>query len=491
MDSPEALTPVRLVALLRETASILEGRDPAAPVSESELSAFAAGARSLRERADSVERSALVVLFVGEFKSGKSTLINALLGQQVLPARAVPTTALITHVMYGERAYVEVFERGRPLREISVEEFQQQFAFRDSSGDADPRADALHIDYVSIRYPHPFLQQGITLIDTPGIGYDLLTRAFRGMFREAVARADVIVHVMSAYHALTFADRELIRSVSDNPARLLFAVNWHRGVEDELAGVKAFLAKELTDLLRGLPERERQEVVDRQVVFVDARNALQGRLAQPHDQERVARSGLPLLEARLEEHRSRAWGSRREATVRHLMVEVDHALGLVQGQLEFVARHLEEATGAVTRASEGGVQLSADPREEPMRAGSRLDALEQRLRELRARVAAPAAAAEHAEAPPAPPSSAEAETGDTAPLRRLRVFLCHSSEDKPAVRELYRRLVAAGMAAWLDEVDLIPGQHWEREIRKAMKEMDAVIVCLSTHSVNRAGYVHK
>jgi hypothetical protein len=75
--------------------------------------------------------------------------------------------------------------------------------------------------------------------------------------------------------------------------------------------------------------------------------------------------------------------------------------------------------------------------------------------------------------------------------RSLRIFLCHSSADKPAVRELYQRLRADGFEPWLDEEDLIPGQDWRREIPKAVKNSDVVIVCLSSGSVNKAGYVQK
>ena len=42
--------------------------------------------------------------------------------------------------------------------------------------------------------------------------------------------------------------------------------------------------------------------------------------------------------------------------------------------------------------------------------------------------------------------------------RMLRVFLCHASGDKPAVRKLYQRLCAEGVDAWLDEEKLLPGQ---------------------------------
>ncbi len=75
--------------------------------------------------------------------------------------------------------------------------------------------------------------------------------------------------------------------------------------------------------------------------------------------------------------------------------------------------------------------------------------------------------------------------------RSLRIFLCHSSSDKPAVRELYQRLRADGFEPWLDEEDLLPGQDWQREIPKAVRQSDVVIVCLSKRSIDKAGYVQK
>ena len=76
--------------------------------------------------------------------------------------------------------------------------------------------------------------------------------------------------------------------------------------------------------------------------------------------------------------------------------------------------------------------------------------------------------------------------------RKLRVFLCHAKEDKPTVRELYRQLTAEGwMDVWLDEVKLLPGQEWDIEIEKAVEQADVVVVCLSTHSVDKEGYVQK
>lgn len=74
---------------------------------------------------------------------------------------------------------------------------------------------------------------------------------------------------------------------------------------------------------------------------------------------------------------------------------------------------------------------------------------------------------------------------------RLRIFLCHSSSDKQAVRDLYKRLRADQFDPWLDEENLLPGQDWHQVIPQAVSEADVVLVCLSGGSINKRGYVQK
>ncbi len=71
------------------------------------------------------------------------------------------------------------------------------------------------------------------------------------------------------------------------------------------------------------------------------------------------------------------------------------------------------------------------------------------------------------------------------------VFLCHASDDKSAVRSLYRRLCQHGIRVWFDEKNLLPGQNWETEIKKAVRSHRIVIVCLSEKSVKKQGFVNK
>lgn len=76
--------------------------------------------------------------------------------------------------------------------------------------------------------------------------------------------------------------------------------------------------------------------------------------------------------------------------------------------------------------------------------------------------------------------------------RPLRVFLCHASQDKPIVRELYQRLKAEDwIDPWLDKAKLLPGQDWELVIEKAVDDSDVVIVCLSSQSVTKEGFVQR
>ena len=75
--------------------------------------------------------------------------------------------------------------------------------------------------------------------------------------------------------------------------------------------------------------------------------------------------------------------------------------------------------------------------------------------------------------------------------RRLKVFLSYSSDDRRAVRRLYRRLKADGFDAWLDQENLSPGDDWRQTIESEVSTTDAVVVCISRGSVNREGFLNR
>lgn len=75
--------------------------------------------------------------------------------------------------------------------------------------------------------------------------------------------------------------------------------------------------------------------------------------------------------------------------------------------------------------------------------------------------------------------------------RQLRIFLLYARSDETAVRRLYDRFVKDGVNPWLDRENILPGQDWEYEIRKAIQSSDIIIVCLSKQFNKQGGYRHE
>ena len=69
--------------------------------------------------------------------------------------------------------------------------------------------------------------------------------------------------------------------------------------------------------------------------------------------------------------------------------------------------------------------------------------------------------------------------------RSLKAILCHSSNDKQAVHNLFKKLVRDGVDAWLDKEKILPGQNWELEIKNALFDADVIVVCVSKESVSK------
>ena len=72
-----------------------------------------------------------------------------------------------------------------------------------------------------------------------------------------------------------------------------------------------------------------------------------------------------------------------------------------------------------------------------------------------------------------------------------QIFLSYASEDFDEVKPLYERLKDQGLRPWLDRENLLPGVDWDREISREIKKSHFVLVCLSSRSLTKRGYVQK
>jgi predicted transcriptional regulator of viral defense system len=76
-------------------------------------------------------------------------------------------------------------------------------------------------------------------------------------------------------------------------------------------------------------------------------------------------------------------------------------------------------------------------------------------------------------------------------LNRLKIFLGYAHHDVVPVRKLYKYLCGKGFDVWFDEASLLPGQNWEFEIEKALRQSDIAIISLTTNSINKEGFIQK
>ena len=158
---------------------------------------------ALLERLDAAR---LRVLVVGEAKRGKSTLINALLGREILPAGVTPLTAVVTTVRYGNDPRAEVLfldghEEKHPLTALAafVTEPRNPRNRRGVAG-------------VTVYLDEPLLAAGVELVDTPGTGsvfeWDTETA------HEALQSMDAAVFVLTADPPVSASERDLLARVA-------------------------------------------------------------------------------------------------------------------------------------------------------------------------------------------------------------------------------------------------------------------------------------
>lgn len=127
---------------------------------------FRTQALSLWMTANTVERPLLITV-MGEFKTGKSTFLNTLLGQEVLTADVTPATAVVTMLSYGEEEHITAHFENGSSREFKASDLADLTA----EGNNQKKKLRNELRYVEVKLPIEILRR-ITLVDTPGLNVD-------------------------------------------------------------------------------------------------------------------------------------------------------------------------------------------------------------------------------------------------------------------------------------------------------------------------------
>lgn len=160
----------------------------------------------------------LTVVVAGDFKRGKSSLINALVGKETATVNVSPETVTINKITYREEPGAEaVLVNGKRLRlfenELSREKLEQ--VMKDSPAE---------IDYIEIFRDNPFLQH-ITLVDTPGLGDG--SHSYDKQVTDYLIHADIIIYVVSAMSPLSAEEQAFLNAtvIPQNLAKMFLVVN--------------------------------------------------------------------------------------------------------------------------------------------------------------------------------------------------------------------------------------------------------------------------
>jgi GTP-binding protein EngB required for normal cell division len=179
------------------------------------------GAADVAAEADAVARRVaegrFYVACVGQFKRGKSTLLNALVGRALLPVGVLPVTSVPTVLRFGDRMRARIRFREGTWRDIDVELLPKYVAEENNS------ENRMGVDAVEVFVPSALLSNGLCLVDTPGIGSILdgntaATRAF-------VPHVDAAIVVLGADPPISREEMALVEEIAARVESLLFVLN--------------------------------------------------------------------------------------------------------------------------------------------------------------------------------------------------------------------------------------------------------------------------
>lgn len=196
--------------------------------------------RMVQQLIDKLKRDEITVAVIGQFKRGKSLLSNVILDDPVMPVGIVPVTSAITTVRYGDRSAEVAFVNGE-IRKVAFADLDRYISEQKNPDNV------LRVREVRLHTPSPFLREGITYVDTPGVGsyHENNTKvAYRHM-----KDADAVIFLLSVDSPINRIEIEFLRNAENFAGRFYFAVNKIDLVTDEeLAEYTAYCRDLLMDL---------------------------------------------------------------------------------------------------------------------------------------------------------------------------------------------------------------------------------------------------
>lgn len=284
---------------------------------------FEISSQATKEILDKVQNDPFRILVIGQFNSGKSTLINALLGELVLSMNSLPCTGVINSIKYGKNKAAKVYFKSPlpaewnskgiqeealkhihdyngqniPPMELDINKLKDYIEIRDKRKNQKDSIKETPFEKVELHWPLELCKDGIEIIDSPGLNEDVSRTKIT---REYLSQADAVVFITNCIDPCQESEIEFVSEElsHEGHTEVFFVGNRIDGVKDEFdeslteekqQESKEYIMGKLAEFVKG-PIKER-------IFFTNSIGALKGKIN--NDKDQIAASGILELEENL------------------------------------------------------------------------------------------------------------------------------------------------------------------------------------------------
>ena len=165
---------------------------------------------------DKLSNSNMTISVIGQFKRGKSTLSNCILGKNYMPVGIVPITSAVTKVVYGRQSAEVCFENGE-VRPVEIDDLSAYISEQENA------QNKLGVKEVVIHSESDFLKNGITYVDTPGVGS--FHKNNTEVAYDYMKESDAVIFLLSVDSPINQIEIDFLQSTKEYAGKFYFAVN--------------------------------------------------------------------------------------------------------------------------------------------------------------------------------------------------------------------------------------------------------------------------
>lgn len=276
-----------------------------------------------------IDNNEVIIPVLGMQGMGKSTLINALLKENILPNDADETTCVPVEVKYGinKCAVVHFFDKEKKIIVHAREELNEYV-----DNNYNP-ANEKHVSYIELFRKNDMLKDGMVIVDLPGVGS--LTKENENTTKRYVKNLCSAIFVIPTVPTIRNKESLFIKSLWSQFSKAIFVQNDWGETREEIQESMDFNNK----VLRNIAE-ELHNPYDNDIILVNAYNAISGALKR--DQAMVAKSNIKALYDKILQL-STNWSSERESVITsRIKLCIDFAKAIILKRLSDIGKSKEE-----------------------------------------------------------------------------------------------------------------------------------------------------